>query len=154
MLAEELSVKPVNETPNENQNAWYTIKEAFNKEEEKLFGRLVTKMDSVETSEIRPIRNVDKKRLSGASTKVDVMFKRITLNNVTALTKVVSCGGIITSKLLGVKNSQSKQNNFPMWKTRLENQVKDLCKDLVRVIVLSKGNKLKKKHSTTKKIFP
>ena len=76
-------------------------------------------MDSVGTSEIRPIRNVDKKRLSEASTKVDAMFKRITLNNVTTLTKVVSCGGIITSKLLGVKNSKSKQKNYPMWKTRL-----------------------------------
>ena len=40
-----------------------------------------------------------------------------------------------------------------MWKNRLENQVKDLCKDLDRVIELSKGRKLKKKHSTTKKIF-
>ena len=34
-----------------------------------------------------------------------------------------------------------------MWKKRLENQIKDLCKDLDRVIELSKGNKLKKKHS-------
>ena len=110
-------------------------------------------MDSVETSEIRPIRNVDKNRLSGASTKVDVMCKRITLNNVTTLTKVVSCCGIITSKLLGVKDGKSKQKNYPTWKTRLENKVKDLCKDLDRVIGLSKGNNLKKKHSTTKKYF-
>ena len=34
-----------------------------------------------------------------------------------------------------------------MWKKRLEDQIKDLCKDLDRVIELSKGNKLKKKHS-------
>ena len=34
-----------------------------------------------------------------------------------------------------------------MWKKRLENQIKDLCKDLDRVIELSKGNRLKKKHS-------
>ena len=34
-----------------------------------------------------------------------------------------------------------------MWKKRLENQIQDLCKDLDRMIELSKGNKLKKKHS-------
>ena len=34
-----------------------------------------------------------------------------------------------------------------MWKKRLENQIKDLCKDLDRVIELSKGSKPKKKHS-------
>ena len=33
-----------------------------------------------------------------------------------------------------------------MWKKRIENQIKDLCKDLDRMIELSKENKLKKKH--------
>ena len=57
------------------------------------------------------------------------------------------CGRIITSELLGVKNSKDKQKNYPMWKKRLENQINELCKDLDRVVEPSKGNKLKKKHS-------
>ena len=104
-------------------------------------------MGSTEGNEIPSMRSVDKKRLSGKSTKIDAMFKKITLNNLTALNKVTYCGGIITSKLLGVKNSKGKQKNYPMWKKRLENQIKDLCKDLDRVIELSKGNTLKRKHS-------
>ena len=91
------------------------------------------------------MRNVDKKRLSGASNKVDAMFK--TLNNITTLSKVIYCCGIITSELLGVKNSKGNQKNYPMWKKRLENQIIDLCKDLDRVIELSKVKKLRKKHS-------
>ena len=42
MSEEEPSIGQVYETPNKNQDAWYTIKEPFNKEEEKLFKRLVT----------------------------------------------------------------------------------------------------------------
>ena len=93
------------------------------------------------------MRNVYKKRLSGASTKIDSMFKKIALNNLTVLNKVAYCDGIITSKLLGVKNNKGEQKNYPMWKKRLENQIKDLCKDLDCVIELSKGNTLKRKHS-------
>ena len=48
MSEEEPSIEQVDETPNENQDTWYTIKKPFNKEEEKLFERLVTTMDSIE----------------------------------------------------------------------------------------------------------
>ena len=102
-------------------------------------------MGFTEKNEILPMRNVDKKRLSGASNKVDAMFK--TLDNITTLSKVIYCCGIITSELLGVKNSKGNQKNYPMWKKRLENQIIDLCKDLDRVIELSKAKKLRKKHS-------
>ena len=75
------------------------------------------------------------------------MLKKITLNNITALNKVIYCSGIIASDSLGVKSTKGKQKNYPMWKKRLENQVKDLCKDIDRVMELSKGDKLKKEHS-------
>ena len=50
-------------------------------------------------------------------------------------------------RVLRGEKSKDKQKNYPMWKKRLESQIKDLCKDLHRVRELSKGNKLKKKHS-------
>ena len=147
MSEEEPSIEQVDETPNENHDACYTVNEPFIEVEKKLFERLVTLMGTIEGHEIPPMRNVDKKSLSAASTKVDAMFKTITLNNITKLNKVMYCGGIITSVLLGVKNSKGKQKNYLMWKRRLENQIKYLCKDFDHVIELSKGNKLKKKHS-------
>ena len=81
------------------------------------------------------------------NTKVEAMFKKMTLNNITTLTKVMHCGGITKSELLDVKNSKNNQNNYLMWKKRLENQIKDLCRDLDHVVELSKGNEFKKKHS-------
>ena len=66
------------------------------------------------------------------------MFKKIILNNITTLNKVMYSGRIITLELLSVKNSKDKQKNYSMWKKRIENQIKDLCKDLDRVIGLSK----------------
>ena len=65
-------------------------------------------MGSIEGNKIPSMRNVDKKGLSGASTKADAMFKKITLNNITTLNEVIHCGGIITSELLVVKNSKDK----------------------------------------------
>ena len=114
MSEEKPSNELVCETSNENQDSWYTVKEPFNEEEEKLFKMLVTLLGSIEGNEIQPVRNVDKKRLSGASTKVDAMFKNISLNNITTLNKVMYFGGIMISELLGVKNSKDKQKNYPM----------------------------------------
>ena len=89
MYEEEPSIEQVDETPNENQDTRYTIKKPFNKEEEKLFERLVTIMGSIEGNEIPPMKNVNKKRLSGAYTKADTMLKKIKLNNTTTLNKVM-----------------------------------------------------------------
>ena len=114
MSEEDPSNELVCETSNENQDSWYTVKEPFNEEEEKLFKMLVTLLGSRKGNEIPPMRNVDKKRLSGASTKVDAMFKKISLNNITTLNKVMYFGGIMISELLGVKNSKDKQKNNPM----------------------------------------
>ena len=52
------------------------LKEPFHEKEENLFERLVTLMGSIE-GKIPAMRNVDRKRLSGANTKVDAMFKGI-----------------------------------------------------------------------------
>ena len=71
MSEEEPSIEQVDENTNENQDAWYTINEPFNEEEEKLFKRLLTLMGSIEGNVIPPLRNVDKKRLSWASTNVN-----------------------------------------------------------------------------------
>ena len=118
MFEEELPIEQVEETPNESQDVCYTIKGPLN--EENAFWK-ASYPNWQCTTEIPPMRNVDKKHLSGASTKVDAMFKKITLNNITTLKKVMCCGGIITSKLLGVRNSKGNQKNYLMWKKRLEN---------------------------------
>ena len=76
MSEEELSIEQVDETPNENQDTWYTIKKPFNKEEEKLFERLVTIMGSIEGNEIPPMKNVNKKRLSEHVLKLTLCLKR------------------------------------------------------------------------------
>ena len=78
-------------------------------------------MGGIEENEISPTRNLDKKRFSGASANVDAMFKKLTLNIITTLNKVMCCGGIITSELIGVKNSQEKELSDVEEKTRKSN---------------------------------
>ena len=73
------------------------------------------------------------------------MFNKITLNNITKLNRNIYCCEIITSELLGVKNSKGKKKKYPMWKTRTENRIINLCKDLH--LELNNRKKLKKKHS-------
>ena len=110
-MSEELSIEQVDETMNENQDAWYTIKEPLDEEDNTFFERLVTLMVSIEGNEIPQMINVDKNFLLGASTKVDAMFKKIILNNINTLDKVMYCGGIINSRVTRRKNSKGKQNS-------------------------------------------
>ena len=51
-------------------------------------------MGGIAGNEIPTMRNVNKKHLSGASTKVDAMFKIIILNNITAQNKVIYSVGL------------------------------------------------------------
>ena len=69
------------------------------------------------------MKNVEKKFIWGKRQvpKVDDMFKKIILNNIVTLNKVMCSGRIITLKLLSVKNSKDKQKNYSMWKKRIEN---------------------------------
>ena len=60
-------------------------------------------MGSIEENEIHSLRNMDEKRLYGASTKVDTMFKKVVLNKITTINEVMYCGGIISSESLVVK---------------------------------------------------
>ena len=46
-------------------------------------------MGSIAGNEIPSMRNIDGKALSGASTKADATFKKITLNNINTLNKVM-----------------------------------------------------------------
>ena len=45
--------------------------------------------DSIAGNEIPSMRNIDGKALSGASTKADATFKKITLNNINTINKVM-----------------------------------------------------------------
>ena len=51
MSQEEPFIKQIDENPSKNQDAWYTIKEPLNEEEEKHFEKLVTLMSSIEGNE-------------------------------------------------------------------------------------------------------
>lgn len=75
MSEEEPSIEQVDETP--KTMVLGILKEPFHEKEESLFERIVTLMGSIEGNEIPAMRNVDRKRLSGANAKVDAMFKGI-----------------------------------------------------------------------------
>ena len=55
MSQEEPFIEQIDKNPSKNQDAWYTIKEPLNKEEqklfEKLFEKLITLMSSIEGNE-------------------------------------------------------------------------------------------------------
>jgi len=71
------------------QGEWFTIKEPLNRNEQKLFDRILVLVDSTDEKEIPPMRNVDKKRLMETSKKVDSVLKKISLDNITTLNNVI-----------------------------------------------------------------
>ena len=74
------------------------------------------------------------------------MLKKIRINDITTLNRVMYAGGVITSQMLGVKAKVQETAKKPCWQKRLESQVKELRKDFDRVKVMKDGGKIKKKH--------
>ena len=74
------------------------------------------------------------------------MLKKIRINDITTLNRVMYAGGVITAQMLGVKAKVQETAKKPWWQKRLESQVKELRKDFDRVKVIKDGGKITKKH--------
>ena len=81
--------------------------------------------------------------------KVDAVLEKIETNDITTTNDLMYAGAAVVTDLVGVKRGNRQTRKEPWWKRRLENQVKMLNKDLVRVNVLIQQKTIKKKHKDT-----
>ena len=110
---------------------------------------ILQKMRNVLSKEKRarlpPLRGIEKHRSLEATRKVDEVMNKTEAGNITELNDLVYAGAAVVTEMLGVKNRKST-GMAPMWKRRMEAQVKQLNKDLGHINTLIQRKNIKKKH--------
>ena len=91
------------------------------------------------------LKGVGKRKIQIEVKKVDSVLKKIESENITSTNSLVYAGAVVVTERLGVKLKLKEDVREPMWKRRLEGQIKQLRRDLARVEQLVEGKMLKRK---------
>ena len=92
-----------------------------------------------------PLRGMEKHGLLETTRKADEVLNETEVGNITELDDIVFAGALVVTEILGVKIRKSARME-PLWKRRMEAQVKQLNKDLGRINTLIERKNVKKKQ--------
>ena len=76
------------------------------------------------------LRNVSKKKLLEETAKVDKVLSKFKTYSITKTNELFHVGAFVVTYRLGVTIDKVDGRKEPMWKTRLQNKIKELRKDL------------------------
>ena len=89
------------------------------------------------------LKRISKEKILVEVKKVDNVLRKIRSENITSTSSLVYTGAVLVTETLGVKLKSKKSRIESMWKRRLENQIKQLRKDIARVDSLTEGKEEK-----------
>ena len=75
------------------------------------------------------LRRTDRVRLKERTIHVDEVIDSAQTSNITEDNKLVKCGALVTTHLLGIKKIKNKKKEEPFWKRRIESNMNVLHKD-------------------------
>ena len=73
---------------------------------------------------------MSKKKLLGETAKVDKVLRKFKTHSVTKTNELFYAGAFLVTNRSGVKIHKVAGRKEPMWNTRLQNNIKELRKDL------------------------
>ena len=76
------------------------------------------------------LRRVDGVRLKEKTKLVDEIIDSVQTSNITDDNKLVKCGALVITQLLGIKEIKIKKKGEPFWKRRTETNINALRKDV------------------------
>ena len=76
------------------------------------------------------LRNVPKKKLLQETAKVDKVLSKFKTHSITKTNELFCAGAVVVTNRLGVKVDKVAGRKEPMWKRRLQNNIKEFRKDL------------------------
>ena len=82
------------------------------------------------------LRNVPKKNLLEEIAKVDKVLSKFKTHSITKTNKLFYARCVLVTNRLGVKTDKIAWRKEPMWKKRLQNEIKELRKDLSQLEAL------------------
>ena len=92
------------------------------------------------------ILRVDKKKVSEELKKVEAVLSKIPTSDITQTNYLIYAAATVVTKNLGVKTATKENKNGRWWKRRLEGQLQQLRRDLIRLQQLKEGKLSKARH--------
>ena len=90
-------------------------------------------INEVERKRILSLKRVQRQKLMAEVKKMDNLLNKIQSQNISYTNKLIYAAAIVVTERLGVKLDRQKSWKEPMWKRRMDGQIKQLRKDLARV---------------------
>ena len=113
-------------------------------EELEIAEKLHNIMQSNERERLPSIKKINKKKILVEVQKVNEVLNKIKSNDITTTNDLIYAAAVVVTERLGVKMSKrDTATKEPWWKRRLEDQIKQLRKDIARVEILKNGGKIK-----------
>ena len=94
------------------------------------------------------LRRIDRMRLKDKTKLVNEVLDSVQTSNITEHSKLVECGALVITQLLGIKEIGNKKEE-PFWKRRIESKINALLKD-VSLIERWKTGMLRKESQKTR----
>ena len=95
------------------------------------------------------LRIIDRVKLKEKTKLVDEVIDSVQTSNITEDNKLVKCGTLVITHLLGIKEIRNKKKEEPFWKRRIESKINALHKD-VSLTERCKTGMLRKESQSTR----
>ena len=104
--------------------------DSLDEEEVAIVMEIVKMMERGRKDRLPALRNLPKKKLLEETAKVDKVLSKFKTHSITKTNELFYAGAVVVTNRLGVKIDKISGRNKPMWKRRLQNNIKELKKDL------------------------
>ena len=94
------------------------------------------------------LKRIDRVRLKEKSKLVDEVLDSVQTSNITEDNKLVKCGALVITQLLGIKVIKNTKKEEPFWKRRIELNINALWKDISLIERLETGMLRKESQKT------
>ena len=122
------------------------IIEGLSDEEKDIYRRIVEVVNSQERKGLPSLRNANRKKLKEEVKKVNGVMEKVDVEDIIATNMLIYAGAVVVTERLGLKTRKRSQRREPLWKRRLESQIKDKRANLSRVESLLRGKTVKEHH--------
>ena len=79
------------------------------------------------------LKRIDRLRFKEKTKLVDEAIDSVQTSNITEDNKLVKCGALVITHLLGIKEIKNKKKEEPVWERRTESNVNALPKDVILI---------------------
>ena len=89
-------------------------------------------VNSQERKGLPRLRNVNRKKSKEEVKKVNGVLGKVDVEDITATNMFIYARAVVVTERLGLKTGKRTQKQEPMWKRRLESQIKGMRADLAK----------------------